>query len=82
MSTDPRTRKVLDILADILGLDPSDLGPDASMESVPQWDSLQHLGFVVALEEEFGCTIPPEDIPELNTVTAIVAWLQDQAPNA
>jgi acyl carrier protein len=54
MSTiDDRIRR---ILADVLDLDPSAIGDDASPETFDQWDSLRHMNLLVALEEEFGVT--------------------------
>jgi len=48
-----------------------------SYESVPQWDSMGHVGLVMALQKEFACSISPTDAIELTDVRAIKAFLKE-----
>ena len=38
---------------------------DASSDSIESWDSIRHLNLILALEEEFGITIPDEEVGNL-----------------
>lgn len=42
---------VRSIVAQALGLEPAQLGEDAGMETVPEWDSFGHLNVLVALDK-------------------------------
>ncbi|MEJ2593699.1 MAG: acyl carrier protein [bacterium] len=46
--------RVKQILAKILNADPSKIDRHFSAEFVKEWDSLQQMNIIVALEEEFG----------------------------
>ena len=62
------------ILTDILKIE---IRPeDINVENTPKWDSLTHLNLVLALEEEFGMEITPEEIEQLysdyNTIARFI----------
>ena len=46
--------RIKQILAKILGTDPSKIDMHFSADIVKEWDSLQQMNIIVALEEEFG----------------------------
>lgn len=71
----PTPADVSRVIADALGLDVSEVGADASMESLASWDSLQHLSVVMALEAEFGCHLGPEEVTRLTSVARIAEHL-------
>ena len=64
------------VVGDVLGVDPSALGPDASPETVPGWDSVQHLSLIIALEQEFSVRFAPEEIEEAVSLQVIVELVQ------
>ena len=72
MSAQAALEDVRRVIADVLGLDPFTLGPEASPDTVPGWDSIQHLGLIIALEQEFGVRFAPEEIEEALSLQAIV----------
>lgn len=49
------------VMAQVMKIDPSDVGDDASPETLDQWDSLSHVQLVLALEKEFDIKISPEE---------------------
>jgi acyl carrier protein len=67
--------QVRQIVADVFGLDPSEVSLDASTESIAEWDSLRHLDVLLSLEQRFGVQISPELAGELRSVRAIVEAL-------
>ena len=58
------------VVADVLGVDAAAIGPDSSPDTIPAWDSVQHLNLVIALEQEFGVRFSPEEIEDAVTVRA------------
>jgi acyl carrier protein len=64
------------VLADVFGLDPGQIRPDSSPETIESWDSVQHLNMIIALEQEFGVRFAPEEIEEALTVQAIAEAIE------
>jgi len=50
------------LAADILEVEPSELDEDSSPETVESWDSVQHLNLILAIEEQYGIQLDPEEI--------------------
>jgi len=40
----------------------------SSPETVENWDSVQHLNLVLALEEKFGLQLSPEEIEQMKSI--------------
>jgi acyl carrier protein len=72
MSLDERLRSVF---ASVFGLDPARVQDDDSYETIPEWDSVNHINLILALEAEFGVEFDPGEIAELGSVAAIRARL-------
>ena len=51
---------------------------DLSIDNVPGWDSMAHVGLILALQKEFGVSIPPIDALELTSVSNIIKYLVNQ----
>ena len=39
---------------------------------VPVWDSLKHIQIIMELEEKYGIEIPIENVPEIDSVSALL----------
>ena len=63
------------LLADALGLSPSEVGDESSVHTLGSWDSLGHLRIVVAIEQRTGNRLNPEQILALNSVSDIARLL-------
>ena len=50
------------------------LGP----EDVDNWDSLQHLNLILAMEEEFGIRISPEESTQMLNFGLIVLLIEEK----
>ena len=79
MSAAPAFADVARVIADVLGVDPAVVRPDSSPDTLPAWDSVQHLNLVIALEEEFGARFTPEEIEEATGVRALTTILERKA---
>ena len=60
--------KVAELLKEQLDLETVEIRPDSSFKEDLGVDSLDLFELVMALEDEFGVEIPPEDLETMNTV--------------
>jgi acyl carrier protein len=68
-----RTRKVV---AEVFGLPLESVTLQTSHETVEEWDSLNLLNVLMAIEGEFGVTISPEEAASFVSVEQILAVLR------
>lgn len=61
----------------VLNVPAEALSDDASPDTIPTWDSLNHLNLVVALEAEFGVSLSAQDVLDLRNVGLIRTVLRD-----
>lgn len=71
-------QRVCRLVADVFGLAPGDVTTATTYEQVPEWDSLHILNLLMAVEEEFGVSIAPEDAAELTSVAKIAALVRSK----
>ena len=71
MNSQPVPSSLRDILADTLEINPEEVTPELSTDSVETWDSFRHLQLVLAVEGEYGVQLDPGQIPELTTVARL-----------
>jgi acyl carrier protein len=62
--------QVRSIASDIFGIPADKITPSSSPETIENWDSIQHLNLVLALEEKFNLQLSPEEIEEIKSVGA------------
>ena len=69
--------------SDLFGVPIEKITAGSSPETLENWDSIQHLNLVLALEERFGLQLSPEEIEQLKTVgdTARLVESKLQAPS-
>jgi acyl carrier protein len=63
--------QVLDVASAIFGIPRKALKPQSTPEDIESWDSVRHLTLMLALEQQFGITIPPEDTDDMGTLEMI-----------
>ena len=61
----------------MLNVDIGSIGPDSSRDTIESWDSLRHLNLILALEEEFGVTLPDEDGANATSYQLLVIVLRE-----
>ncbi len=71
MSKETIQRRVKEVMAGLFSLDTINISADSSIETIEQWDSLQHVNLMMAFEQEFGIRIDVEDAVEMTSFTAI-----------
>jgi len=70
-----RTRQVV---AEVFGLPVDQVTLATSTETLPDWDSLNVLNVLMAIEGEFDVTVDPEEAAEFVSVQRIVTVLKSK----
>lgn len=71
--------KVHQIVIEQLGVEPSEVQPEASFVDDLGADSLDRVELVMAFEESFGLEIPDEDAEKIVTVQDAIEYIQRYA---
>ena len=74
----PHLDHVRRIFSDVFQVPLDQVTPQSSPETIPTWDSLQHLNLVLALEQEFRIQFTPEEIEQLLSVAVVAALLEEK----
>ena len=69
--------KLSAVISTVLNVDIGSIGPDSSRDTIESWDSLRHLNLILALEEEFGVTLPDEDGANATSYQLLVIVLRE-----
>jgi len=69
--------KIQEITADRLGVEESDVTPEASFREDLEADSLDLVELIMELEEQFGMEIPDEEAEKITTVEEAVDYVQE-----
>lgn len=70
--------RVQRIMADVFSVPVERVTLESSSETIDSWDSLQHLNLMLALEQEFGLELLPEEIERLVSVHDIATLVSDK----
>ena len=68
--------KVKAIIVDKLGVEESQVTPEASFTADLNADSLDTVELIMEFEKEFGISIPDEDTTKINTVQDVVDYIE------
>ncbi len=77
LSKDDIASKVKEITSEQLGVDESQITPEAKFVDDLGADSLDTVELVMALEEEFDLEISDEEAEKLTTVNRVVSYIED-----
>ncbi len=70
--------KVKEVMAAVLEVAVEAIDDEASMDTVPTWDSLRQMNLILALEESFGVSFPDEDAANATSFKLLVLVLDEQ----
>jgi acyl carrier protein len=70
--------KVTAIIVEKLGVEESDIRPEASFTNDLGADSLDTVELIMEFEKEFDITIPDEDAEQIGTVGDAVSYLSEK----
>ena len=74
--------KIVEIIANQLGIDHGDVTPEASVVDDLGADSLDVVELVMALEEEFNLEIPDEEAEKIKSVNDIFSHMESALQSA
>jgi len=57
----------------------NEIPDDISQSSLKSWDSLSHLNLAVAIEDNFGISLEPEDIEKMVSLNMIIEIVESKA---
>lgn len=69
--------RVKKVMAAVLSVDVEAIGDDSSVDDIKAWDSLRHINLIIALEQEFGITLPDEEVALLTSVRLLNTAISD-----
>lgn len=72
-------QKVKQIIIDKLGVEESEVTPEASFTNDLGADSLDTVELVMAFEEEFGVEVPDEDAEKLQSVGDVIKYIEERS---
>lgn len=67
--------EVRSIMSEILGCEPHCIDEDTTMDSLEEWDSLQHLNLILALEQAFSVRFTTDEVTEMQSFEKIISVL-------
>ncbi len=71
-------RPVEQLIAETLGVRADVVTDGLEFQSIPEWDSLNHVNLMLALEKEFGLEIDAESIVALSSVSSIREFVESR----
>jgi acyl carrier protein len=68
-----RREEFFSLAARVFGVERGEIDETTAYESIPGWDSVNHLRLVMETEREFGVKYPLERIPSLMTLNDFIS---------
>ncbi len=78
MNTEEIEKRIIDIVAEQLGVDASEVNTSSSFEDDLGADSLDSVELVMALEDAFNIEIPDADAPNITKVSDAIDYVKKQ----
>ena len=76
--SDKMLEKIKDIIADYAGISKEDITPDTLFFADLNMDSMEILGMICKIEEEFGTELPTEEIKNIYSVGDLQKFLEER----
>jgi acyl carrier protein len=64
-----------EIVANILGVPPTEIHESSGPATFSQWDSVAHINIILSVEAQYGVSFSPEEMVEVLSVEDIAATL-------
>lgn len=65
-------KKVKQVFGAVFDVDPTRVRLDWTPDTVKNWDSLRHMNFILALEEEFGVMFSDDEIVAMRSLATVL----------
>jgi len=70
--------KIKEIMAAVFEMNAADIKDSADSTTIPNWDSLNQMNLIVALEDEFNVRFEDDEIVELTSFESIENYLKSK----
>jgi acyl carrier protein len=67
------------LLADAIGAEPAQVPPDARIGTFERWDSLAHLRLILAMEQQLGRQLDPDEAVAVECLADVARLLNGRA---
>ena len=64
--------KVIQVLVNIFQVSPDKISTETTSDNVENWDSMNHINMILALEQEFGIRYDEEQVVSMLSVEEII----------
>ena len=64
--------KVIQVLINIFQVSPDKISTETTSDNVENWDSMNHINMILALEQEFGIRYDEEQVVSMLSVEEII----------
>ncbi len=81
MQPDQLKEKILNAMSLVFEVPMDEINEDSSTDSIENWDSLRQLNLILALEEEFGISIPDEEVGNMVNYKIVFLMVSDALKN-
>ena len=68
--------QIRQIAAEVFGVGEERLSPESSPQTIENWDSIQHLNFILALEARFATEFSAEEMEGVRSIADAVALIE------
>ena len=72
------TDKIKVMMSQVFDVLSEDIGSDASIKSIDNWDSVNHMSMIMALEQSYGVLFETDEIIEMVSYRQIVHVLKQK----
>ncbi len=70
--------RIKDVMSAVFGVGAGSINEESSQDNIEAWDSIKTLDLIVSLEEEFGVTIPLEEVGNMTNFKYIKLIIEEQ----
>jgi acyl carrier protein len=68
--------RLRELMARVFDVEPAELPPNPTPDSVEGWSSLKHVELMLAVEEELDVFVDPELAPQLTSLDALAEFAE------
>jgi acyl carrier protein len=69
--------RLKNIMSNLFDIPVDEINDNISPENCEQWDSLQHMNLIFAIEEEFGVSLTDNDVLKIRDFISIIDILEN-----
>lgn len=68
--------KKIELIAEVMDVDPEKLTPETVLETMEEWDSIALISFIAMMDDEFEKIVKGSEIKEKKTVADLMAMME------